>query len=160
MRKFTEKFIKLYLLILISFVAVSGLTAQENKEKPIDLNEFLGARLYKVFKTFDKPRDVFCSGDGKGEVVLDYGTFAFQIGNKTVTIVYFWENFPGVVFGVKTDMSMDKIKEVLGKPNETKVSKIDGGTILIYTIPQTDRMFVVIFNKQGRIIRMQIEWLD
>ena len=113
-----------------------------------------------MFKTFSTPFDVFCSADGKGEVVLDYGQFGFQIGNKMVSVIYFWENFPGTVFGVTTKMTAEQIIEKLGKPSETKVSKIDGGNIYIYTMPDTDRMFVIIFNKQGSVTRFQIEWLS
>ena len=151
---------RIYLLLIISIFFSSALVAQNNKQKGIDLNEFMGARLYKVFKTFGNPRDLFCSADGNNETIMDYGSFAFQIGNKEVTIVYFWDNFPGKVFGVAMGTSKTDLEKQYGKPDLVKHSKIDGNLIWIYNLPDTDRMFIVFFDKNEKIKRMQIEWLS
>ena len=149
-----------YFTVMFLFLMTSSLNAQDSNQSRIDLNEFLGARLYKVFQTFGTPRDVFCSADGKGEVILDYGIFGLQIGHKEVTIVYFWGNFPGEAFGIKSSMTATEIEKILGKPDDTKISKSDKTPIYIYNMPDTDRMFIIFFDKNNKIDRMQIEWLD
>ncbi|GEM_PF-2852544 len=155
-----KKSIVINLLMLLIAVPLMTINAQDKKEKEIDLNEYLGVRLYKVFETFGNPNDLFCSADGKNETIIDYGSFAFQIGHKTVTIVYFWNNFHGTVFGVSIGSSMDDLEKTYGKPSAVKKSKIDGTAIWIFNIEKTDRMFIVFFDKNGKIDRMQIEWLN
>ncbi len=141
-------------------VLSANLMAQTTKQEEIDLNDFMGARLYKVFNTFGTPSDVYCSADGKGEVILDYGIFALQIGNKTVTIVYFWSNFTSTVFGLKMGMPKDDIIKTLGKPGDIKTSAADNNEILIYKLSDTDRMLIIFLDKNNKIYRMQIEWLS
>lgn len=155
-----KKSIVINLLMLLMAVPLVTMNAQDKKEKGIDLNEYLGARLYKVFETFGNPHDLYCSADGKNETIIDYGPFAFQIGHKEVTIVYFWNNFPGTVFGVSIGTSKDDLEKTYGKPSAVKKSKIDGAAIWIYNIVKTDRMFIVFFDKNGKIDRMQIEWIN
>ena len=149
-----------YLSVILLILMTANMFGQESEKSKTDLNEFLGVRLYKVFKTFGTPRDVFCSADGRGETILDYGAFAFQIGNRTVSIVYFWENFTGKVFGLTIGMTAEQVKKAIGNPNDIKQSKADGTPIWIYNLIDTDRMLVIIFNKSNKIERIQIEWLS
>jgi len=150
--------VKIFLILFVSAVNLN-LAQDDLKKDPVDLKEFLGVRLYKIFEVFGNPYDLFCSADGKSETILDYGTFAFQVGNKTVNIVYFWENFKGIVFEVSIGTSSEDLFKKYGKPTLEKRSTIDGNVIWVYNLVKTDRMFVVFFDKDNKISRMQIEWI-
>jgi hypothetical protein len=150
----------LLLLIIASSMLISNNEAkaqiEDTKLAKMDLSEYLGARLYKLFQTFGTPDDIACSNDERGEPILDFGKFAFQIGAKTVNIIYFWENYPGKVMGFKVGDSRADLEKKYGKPNVEKDAK-DGSLIWIYNFKEIDRYFVVFFDDDAKIKKMQLE---
>ena len=148
--------LSLSLFFFLSFVMLSQAQIDDSKLSKMDLGEYLGARLYKIFQTFGSPEDIICSSDDRGEPIMDFGKFAFQIGSKTATIVYFWENYPGSVLGFKVGDSKFDLEKKYGKPNVEKDGK-DGSLIWIYTFKDIDRYFVVFFDDNAKIKKMQLE---
>lgn len=132
----------------------------QSQQKNVDLFDFMGARLYKVFESFGAPRDIFCSSDGRGEAILDYGIFGLQISNKMVDIVYFWETYPDEVMGVKIGNSTDIVIKALGKPTQEKKSTSEGEPIYLYYFTKIDKVLAIFFDTQLKVKRMQIEWIN
>jgi len=145
-----------FILLLLSIYGSTTFS----KEKELDLFELMGARLYKVFETFGAPRDIFCSSDGRGEAILDYGIFGLQIANKMVDIVYFWETYPDEVMGVKIGNSVDIVVKALGKPSQEKKSTLENEPIYIYYFTKIDKILVIFFDDKLNVKRMQIEWIN
>jgi hypothetical protein len=146
-------------ILLFGFNAISAQT-ENTDTNSVDLNDYLGARLYKVFTDIGVPDDVICSAEGRSGVILDYTFFGLQIENKTVSVIYFWNNFPGEVFGNRIGLTKKEIESKYGKPDSEKTSSVDGSLIWIYGLKDTDRYFVIIYDENAKVIRYQIELMQ
>ena len=157
MKKINLRFI--LFVIIVSFISFNPIFSQEktDENKTIDLNEYIGSRLYKVFNDIGLPNDVVCSADGGSGVILNYDIFGIQIDDKIVSVIYFWDNFPGEVFGNKIGTTKKELEEKYGKPDSEKKSSVDGSDVWIYNLKDTDRYFVLIFDENSKVKRIQIE---
>jgi len=149
------------LIVIILIISGSFLLAQESTATvPDKIGDYLGIRLLKIFQTFGHPTDVFCSSDQTNETVLDYGKFGFQIGKKTVTIVYCWGSYDKAENGVNIGDLKKDVETKIGKPNKEKNSTLDGSLIWIWNYKETERYFVVFFDEDAKVKKMQWELMD
>ena len=137
------------------------LDAQENTSAtPDKIGDYLGGRMFKIFQTFGHPTDVFCSSDANNETILDYGKFAFQIGKKTVTIVYCWGTYDKAENGIKIGDLKKDVEAKLGKPDKEKNSTLDSSLIWIWNYKETERYFVIFYDEDAKVKKMQWELMD
>lgn len=151
---------KLFLTIFSIFLIASLQNVNSQTKDTKNIDELLGSRLMKVFQSLGNPIDLFCSADGRNETVLEYGKFGFQIGKKIVNIIYYWENYDLPVNGISIgDMKKDA-ETKLGKPDKEKTSSIDGDLIWIYDQKDKERYFVIFFDENAKVKRIQWELMD
>ena len=89
----------------------------------------VGDSMANMFAKCGVPEHIIVNNDK--EAILDYGTFAFSVKNKTVTASFFFQDWKGTIKGVKYGDDRQNLSRCWGAVSDVK-AKREGKTFDAY----------------------------
>jgi hypothetical protein len=155
-----RKIVAVFVLFLAVGSIAHGQEKAEGKKSPTDeaIINTCGSRLVKVFAQFGTPVDLFPQRGNQPDgdsVTLDYGTFGFQIRQKTVQACFFWAEWPGTIKGFKIGSTRAEVVKLLGDSNKT-FKNSEGTEDLGWNRADLDAVFWVDFDKDNKVRKVEV----
>ena len=117
-----------------------------------------GASLDKVFAQF-APADVYpyrrATADDDG-VTFDYGSYGFNVHNKTVCTCFFWSGWKGTIKGVKIGDSQQDVEKVLGTVHQVDKT-VSQSALGDFGYDLIDAVLWIDFDKNDKVYRADLD---